>query len=207
LSWATRGATEELPGGSIERIDLPHIDDVSEEPIDLVSYSTTWPGLFDEERARLESTLSPWLEGPIEHIGSTAVPGLLAKPIIDIMAGVRDLPSSLDARDALAPLAYMYFPYRADVMHWFCKPSPAHRTHHLHLVPMGSQLWSDRLMFRDYLRFSPLAAAEYAALKTALAAAHRFDREAYTSAKGDFVRTILERAKQDTDADSGAPSV
>ena len=111
------------------------------------------------------------------------------------MAGVRDLPSSLDARDALAPLEYVYFPYRSDVMHWFCKPSPSRRTHHLHLVPVHSALWDERVAFRDYLRASPAAAGEYAALKVELAAQHPFDREAYTDAKGDFVRSILDRAR------------
>ena len=172
---------------------------VAEEPIYLVPYDPTWPRHFEEERARLARVLSPWLEGPIEHIGSTAVPGLTAKPVIDIMAAVRDLSSSLDARAALASLDYVYFPYRPDVMHWFCKPSPARRTHHLHLVPVESALWAERLVFRDYLRSSPATAAEYAALKTSLAAQHRFDREAYTDAKGAFVQSILDRARDRTD--------
>jgi GrpB-like predicted nucleotidyltransferase (UPF0157 family) len=84
-------------------------------------------------------------------------------------------------------------------MHWFCKPSPARRTHHLHLVPVESPLWSDRLLFRDYLRRSPGAAAKYAALKTALAERYRSDREAYTDAKSDFVRSILVRARRSPD--------
>jgi GrpB-like predicted nucleotidyltransferase (UPF0157 family) len=168
---------------------------VREEPIDLVPYDPIWPRHFDEEHARLARVLSRWLEGPIEHIGSTAVPGLMAKPVIDIMAGVRDLPSSLDAAAALASLDYVYFPYRADVMHWFCKPSPARRTHHLHLVPVQSALWAERLVFRDYLRSSPAVAGEYAALKTSLAAQYRFDREAYTDAKHAFVQSILDRAR------------
>ncbi|MEX2179653.1 MAG: GrpB family protein [Gemmatimonadaceae bacterium] len=162
-----------------------------DEPISLAPYDPGWPLRFEEERARLARVLAPWLEGAIEHIGSTAVPGLLAKPVIDIMAGVRDLPTSLPARDVLVSLDYVYFPYRPDVMHWFCKPSPARRTHHLHLVPLTSALWSERLRFRDHLRASPESAKQYAALKTALAAKHWFDREAYTDAKGGFVRAIL----------------
>jgi GrpB-like predicted nucleotidyltransferase (UPF0157 family) len=168
---------------------------VRDEPIHLVPYDPTWPRQFEEERARLAEALSPWLIGPIEHIGSTAVPGLTAKPVIDIMAGVRDLPSSLGARAVLASLDYVYFPYRSDVMHWFCKPSPARRTHHLHLVPVESALWVERRSFRDFLRSSPTAAAEYAALKTSLAAQYQFDREAYTDAKGAFVRSILDHAR------------
>jgi GrpB-like predicted nucleotidyltransferase (UPF0157 family) len=175
---------------------LPDI--LPDEPIHLEPYNAAWPRLFEEEAATLEAVLAPWLAGPIEHIGSTAVPGLVAKPIIDIMAGVRDLPSSVGARSAVETLAYVYFPYRAEVMHWFCKPSPTHRTHHLHLVPFNSQLWSDRLEFRDYLRSSPSAAREYTALKMSLAARNRFDREAYTTGKGDFVRSILQRAQEDS---------
>lgn len=166
-----------------------------EEPVALVAYDLAWPGAFEAERDRLAHVLSAWLAGPIEHIGSTAVPGLLAKPVIDIMAGVRDLPSSMSARAALEPLQYVYFPYRADQMHWFCKPSPARRTHHLHLVPVSSRLWEDRLLFRDYLRLTPRAGEEYAALKRELAARHRRDREAYTEGKSRFVETVLERAR------------
>lgn len=170
---------------------------MAEEQIYLMPYDPAWPRLFDDERLQLEPILRPWLEGPIEHIGSTAVPGLAAKPIVDIMAPVRDLASSFNAASALQRLGYMYFPYKADLMHWFCKPSPERRTHHLHLVPLQSELWSDRLLFRDYLRSHPAAAEEYAALKAALAARHRLDREAYTNAKGDFVNDILERARRD----------
>jgi GrpB-like predicted nucleotidyltransferase (UPF0157 family) len=168
-----------------------------EEPIFLVPYDPLWPQRFEEERAVLASALQAWLAGPIEHIGSTAVPGLTAKPIIDIMAGVKDLASSVPAQAALASLNYMYFPYRPDVMHWFCKPSPAQRTHHLHLVPVQSPLWVERLLFRDFLRRYPPAAADYAALKETLAAKHALDREAYTEAKSEFVQSILERARRD----------
>jgi GrpB-like predicted nucleotidyltransferase (UPF0157 family) len=166
-----------------------------DEPIHIAAYDPAWPSRFQEEKAALEQALAPWLAGPIEHIGSTAVPGLRAKPIIDIMAGVTDLVSSRGAVEAVATIGYQYFPYRPNLMHWFCKPSPAHRTHHLHLVPVQSRLWSDRLAFRDYLRRSPTAAIEYAELKHALAERYRFDREAYTDAKGAFVRSILDRAR------------
>lgn len=173
------------------------IVEMREESIHLVAYDPVWPGLFEQERALLEPVLSPWLAGPIEHIGSTAIQGAKAKPVIDIMAGVRDLATSRAAESALRSLNYMYFPYRPDVMHWFCKPSPAHRTHHLHLVPVGSPLWCERLLFRDYLRGSPEATSQYVALKEALAALHEFDREAYTDGKTAFVRSIIELAGQD----------
>ena len=82
----------------------------------------------------MRDVLQPWLAGPIEHIGSTAVPGLAAKPVVDIMAGVESLDASRPAIAALERAGYCYAPYRADTEHWFCKPSPQFRTHHLHLM-------------------------------------------------------------------------
>jgi GrpB-like predicted nucleotidyltransferase (UPF0157 family) len=160
-------------------------------PVVIEPYDPAWPGRFEAERALLEPVLARWLAGPIVHIGSTSVPGLPAKPVIDIMAAVRDLPSSVAAIEALKPLSYCYFPYKNDVMHWFCKPSDVERTHHLHLIPMNSQLWRDRLAFRDRLRSDAALRDAYAALKSALASTHRGDREAYTDAKSDFIQSAL----------------
>lgn len=160
-------------------------------PIHVVPYDASWPARFGEERAALLRVLSPWLAGPIEHIGSTAVPGLVAKPVIDIMAAVASLDASRPALAALETLQYVYFPYRAEIMHWLCKPSDEVRTHHLHLVPFGSALWHERLLFRDRLRSDAVVAADYAALKLRLAARYEFDREAYTDAKEPFIRRIL----------------
>ena len=165
-------------------------EDHQDASVEIAPYDPAWPRRFEEERARLVSVLDPWLAGPIEHIGSTAVAGLAAKPVIDIMAGVATLDASREAIAALEPSGYVYFPYRADAMHWFCKPSPALRTHHLHLVPASSRLWTERLAFRDYLRRHADVAGEYAALKRELAARYRFDREAYTESKGPFVARI-----------------
>ena len=168
-----------------------------EASVEIVSYDPAWPSLFQEERALLDAALGKWLSGPIEHFGSTAVPGLAAKPVIDIMAAVASLDGSRDAIAAASGLGYVYYPYRPDVMHWFCKPSPAFRTHHLHLVPLNSRLWIERLAFRDYLRGQPAVAAAYAALKVGLARQFTFDREAYTDAKGPFVQRVLALALPD----------
>lgn len=168
---------------------------MGEEPISLSPYDSAWPRGFEAERQQLECVLLPWLAGPIEHIGSTAIPGMLAKPVIDIMAAVHSLAASSDAKSAVAEIGYVYFPYRSEHMHWFCKPSPEHRTHHLHLVPFQSALWKDRLVFRDYLRKVPEAAAAYRRLKVRLAAKHRHDREAYTDGKAEFVATVLRLAQ------------
>lgn len=161
-------------------------------PVLIASYDPRWPLAFAAERTKLEEILAPWLAGPIEHIGSTAVPGLAAKPVIDIMAAVRDLNTSRPALAALASLDYCYAPYKQEVMHWLCKPGPDMRTHHLHLVPYGSALWNDRITFRDRLRADERLAGEYADLKQRLAAIHRNDREAYTEAKTGFVEKVLQ---------------
>ena len=161
-------------------------------PVTLVPHNPRWPALFEAERLRLETLLAPWLCGPIEHIGSTAVPGLAAKPVIDIMAPVLSLEASRPAIATLTASDYVYAPYKPELMHWFCKPSPALRTHHLHLVPEGSALWQERIAFRNALRRSPTLAAEYGQLKHRLAAEFRDDREGYTEAKTPFVRRVLQ---------------
>src|SRR5215510_9190129 len=174
-------------------------------PVIVEPYDPAWPMRFDSERKALVPVLARWLAGPIEHIGSTAVPGLPAKPVIDIMGAVRDLSSTKAAIEALMPLRYCYFDYKADVMHWFCKPSDLERTHHLHLVPFGSQLWHERLAFRDCLRRDEKTRREYSELKMRLAAEFRDDREAYTETKTEFIQSVLRRVLQQTTRKVGGP--
>jgi GrpB-like predicted nucleotidyltransferase (UPF0157 family) len=119
------------------------------------------------------------------------VPGLDAKPIIDILVGVKDLASSRACFDPLGELDYLYAPYRSEEMHWFCKPHPARRTHHLHLVPVGSPRYEKELEFRERLRADHTLADEYADLKRSLASQFRNDREGYTDAKAEFIRRAL----------------
>lgn len=88
----------------------------------------------------------------------------------------------------------MYAPYRSDEMHWFCKPHPARRRHHLHLVPVDSPRYTHELAFRDYVRAQRDVADEYAALKRELASQFADNREAYTAAKADFIKAVVARA-------------
>jgi len=161
-------------------------------PVELVPYDPLWPSQFEAERVMLRVVLAPWLAGPIEHVGSTAIPGMPAKPVIDMMASVNSLEASQAAKDRLVEVGYVYFPYRPDIMHWFCKPSAAFRTHHLHLVPLGSKRWRECLAFRDTIRRHDKLATEYAALKKVLAEKFKFDREAYTDGKEPFVQHVLQ---------------
>lgn len=162
-----------------------------EAEVKVLPYDACWPQRFEAEREILHGAIGVYTVGTIEHVGSTAVPGLAAKPVIDIMVGVESLAESLPAIPALERLGYCHFPYRTEVMHWLCKPSPRLRTHHLHLVPFGSPFWIERVAFRDYLHEHADAREEYSRLKRRLAERYRFDREAYTAAKEPFIRRVL----------------
>jgi GrpB-like predicted nucleotidyltransferase (UPF0157 family) len=163
-------------------------------PIEIVEYEPSWPSFYIAERERL----APLLPGMrIHHIGSTAVPGLAAKPVIDMIALVDDLEANI------APVvrrAGYHLPARfnANLVHrrFLCFPTASYRTHHLHLVDVREDL--DRcLRFRDSLRANPKLAAEYAALKRLLASRFQEDREGYTEAKTTFI--------EDADAQARAP--
>lgn len=167
-----------------------------EEEVVVVDYDSAWPGLFAAEAALLDVVIGEWITGGIHHVGSTAVPGLAAKPVIDILVGVGSLEASRPCIDRVAPLHFVYAPYRAEQMHWFCKPDRMHRTHHLHLVPTDSQRYTDELGFRDYLRSHGDRARAYATLKRSLAEEFRHDREAYTEGKSAFVAETLALARE-----------
>jgi GrpB-like predicted nucleotidyltransferase (UPF0157 family) len=167
---------------------------MTDAPIEIVEYQRHWPAEFAREQQVIAQALAHWLVGSPEHIGSTAVSGLAAKPVIDIMAPVISLEESVGCIEAATHIGYVHFPYKPDQMHWFCKPSPEHRTHHLHLVPIDGRLWLERLAFRNALRSSEALRAEYQELKYQLAAQHRGDREAYTEAKSPFVQRVVHSA-------------
>jgi len=154
--------------------------------VELVAYDRAWPALYETERKRLE----PLVEAvEFHHIGSTAVPGLVAKPIIDIVALVEDLDAPVAA---LIDSGYQYpWAFNGTLAHrrFLCYPRASHRTHHLHLVDDRAEL-ERRLYFRDRLRADQALATEYVALKRALAARYPEDREGYTEAKAPFIRRV-----------------
>ena len=158
-------------------------------------YDSEWPRRFDAERALLEPVLAQWLAEGIHHVGSTAVPGLASKPIIDMVAGVHDLEEARAAFEALGELSYVYAPHRPGIAHHFSKPSlrSAETTHGLHLTEPESDLWRERLVFRDALRADCELAAEYEALKLRLARVHH-DIASYTAGKRAFVARVLATA-------------
>lgn len=163
----------------------------NDEPIRIVPYDPVWPERFERERVLLQEAIGQWIVGGIHHVGSTAVPNLAAKPIVDILVGIEDLDRSRVCFGPLRRLSYLYAPYRAEEMHWFCKPGPERRTHHLHLVPKSSARYRDELRFRDRLRSDAALAASYVELKRRLARRFERDRDAYTDAKSEFIARSL----------------
>jgi GrpB-like predicted nucleotidyltransferase (UPF0157 family) len=178
---------------------------VTSEEVAVVAYDPRWPELFRRERVHLLACLPRDLVRRVEHFGSTAVPGLAAKPIVDMLVEVTDLEA---VKDRVAPLleaqGYDYFwrPTHGDdgppFYAWFIKRDPATgvRTHHIHMVEAHFCEHWDRLLFRDHLIAHPEVAREYERLKQQLAAESPRDRVAYTRAKGEFVRRVTEEAKR-----------
>lgn len=177
----------------------------------IVEYDPRWPVLFEEERARLRAITGPLLVA-IEHVGSTAVPGLAANPIIDVMGGVRDLGEVTRYVPNLEGIGYEYVPqYEVFIpeRRYFRKPRTGQspRTHHLHIVELTSTFWRRQLLFRDYLRTHSVTLREYADLKKRLAAEYGDDGRGYTDAKGPFIESIVSRAEgKGPDTASGSSS-
>jgi GrpB-like predicted nucleotidyltransferase (UPF0157 family) len=164
----------------------------------IVDYDPRWPLLFHEEAKRSRGVLDPSLIVGLEHFGSTAIPGIAAKPIIDILIAVRSLAAAQETFiEALAKLDYVYWadnPKKDRI--FFVKGMPPFgpkRSHHVHVTELHGEMWQ-RLAFRDYLRAHPEEAETYDRLKRRLAAKHQTDREAYTDAKSVYVESVMRKA-------------
>lgn len=172
------------------------------EEVEIVPYDPAWPEMFRAEAAHLRACLPPELVGRIEHFGSTAVPGLCAKPIIDILVEVASL---AETKKRIVPILtargydYLWRPtWGGDVppfYAWFIKRDEAgRRTHHIHMVERDFEHW-DRLLFRDYLIAHPETARAYGELKLSLARHHPRDRVAYTEGKREFIARLMARIR------------
>jgi len=168
------------------------------EEIAVVDYDPRWPEMFRREAAHLRACLPPELIGRIEHFGSTAVPGLAAKPIIDMLIEVTSLE---ETKKRIVPVLtaqgydYLWRPtWGGDVppfYAWFIKrDATGKRTHHLHMIEKDFEHW-DRLLFRDYLIAHPDEAREYGNLTQKLAARYPQDRLAYSEGKRAFIERIM----------------
>jgi GrpB-like predicted nucleotidyltransferase (UPF0157 family) len=176
--------SEEVPAWAYERAELrPH--------------DPRWTDRAAAERHTLQQLLHPWLVDGVEHVGSTAVPGLSAKPIIDLMASVTDLDTVVTtASEQLAAHGWAYVPPELDNRPWrrfYVKPDATNqrREAHLHLIQAGHQRWTDQLRFRDALRNDATIAQAYEDLKRRLTQQSGHDREAYTHGKAAFVKSVI----------------
>ncbi len=167
--------------------------------IEVRDYDSSWPVLFDEECQRLQGVFGPTVT--IEHIGSTSVPGLAAKPIIDLLIGVRSLAEAKSA--CIEPLLALRYTYIPEYETWlpdglfFRKGIPGPWTHHVHVMEPSNPRWQDHLLFRDYLRAHPETASAYGSLKKSLAVAFGDDIEGFRNAKHAFVKTVTEKARSE----------
>jgi GrpB-like predicted nucleotidyltransferase (UPF0157 family) len=168
-------------------------------PIILAEPNPDWPEIFAQEKKCLEKAIESKIVLRIEHFGSTAVPGLLAKPTIDILLEINDTPGSSDTiRSVLENIGYRYIhkPENPPPHMMFVKGYTEHgfqgQANHVHVRYHGD--W-DELVFRNYLRTNPAVAQEYAQLKQKLAIEHKNDREHYTSGKTEFIKHIIDLAK------------
>lgn len=165
----------------------PNFDD----DVYLVDYDSSWPQRFIETKKCLEKIVDKKVVHKIEHYGSTSIPGMPAKPVIDVLL---EISSFEEARKALIPvlsgLEWEYWLYSDHMIFIKREHLMGKRTHHIHAAPAGHRLW-DGLIFRDYLKTHEQEACKYAKLKKKLSETHHSDREAYTDAKTEFVRKVV----------------
>lgn len=165
------------------------------------SYNAAWPSLANNEISAIKAALPADCVLDIQHVGSTAIPGITAKPIIDIQLAVPSLAAmKIIAVPALQKLGYEYWSENPDPGRmFFVKGMPPYgsaRTHHVHIVELSSPHWQDKIDFRDYLIAHPQMAEQYSALKLQLTELYRHDREQYAKAKTEFVKNVLVMARQ-----------
>ena len=163
----------------------------------VVGYDPQWPTSYEEEKERILDVIGE-VAVAIEHIGSTAVPGLGAKPIIDIMVAVSRLADAERCIEPLQEIGYEYVPEYNDVIperRYFHKGPPGARTYHLHMVELTSGFWERHLRFRDSLRVHPEEAQRYDQLKKDLAGKFGSDRDGYTEAKTSFIESVIAKAR------------
>jgi GrpB-like predicted nucleotidyltransferase (UPF0157 family) len=172
--------------------DTPEQPPESREVI-LREYDPAWPRLYEQWRNRILEACGPLIT-EIHHIGSTAVPGLLAKPVIDIMPGVADFEDGFSIVRAMQELGFeSRGEFGLPLRHYFNRTDV-----HVHVYPVGQGQWHHQLVFRDHLRNHQAARNSYAALKRKLQSRHRFDPNAYTEAKSAFITAALTPAQPPT---------
>jgi GrpB-like predicted nucleotidyltransferase (UPF0157 family) len=157
--------------------------------VELFPHNEIWHQLFEQEKAQIQELIGGCVLA-IEHVGSTSICGISAKPILDIAIAVRKF---TDGKLCVGPLENYDYEYRGEQgisrRHYFVKGEP--RTHHIHMVELESDFWKGHLIFRDYLRQNPRIALEYDRLKKRLARKYGRKRDAYLEGKANFIENVL----------------
>jgi len=167
-------------------------------PILLEKYNPEWPDFFIEERAKIEKVLGHLIV-KIEHIGSTAIPGMGGNPIIDILIGVQEKEDAEKCIPLLTSIGYVFDPDRHEDFperKSLDKPAIGAKIH-LYIVDINSEYWVRHILFRDHLRENLDVAKEYNKLKQDLAKKYRYDREAYNKGKARFIKKVEDKAKKE----------
>lgn len=168
----------------------------------IVEYDPRWPELYEQEKRLILGVIGQTVVD-IEHVGSTAVRGLRAKPIVDIMIAVIHLRDAAKCVEPLEKIGYEYVAEHEKLIperRYFHKGKPPKEQHyHLHMVELTSYFWRKHLLFRNYLRTHPEVAQEYADLKRKLAAQYGSDREGYTTAKTHFIESVVTKARAEAE--------
>jgi GrpB-like predicted nucleotidyltransferase (UPF0157 family) len=163
--------------------------------VKLVRYNPKWVEIYETEASALKKILRSHITG-IEHVGSTSIPGMIAKPIIDIAVAVKDIGAVHEIIEIMESHKYIY---RGEIgipdRHLFVKGSETIRTHHIHLMPITHYQWETHRLFRDYLINHPESAKEYEKLKLGLQRQYSTNREKYLEGKAEFIQTIIKNAK------------
>ena len=162
----------------------------------IADYDPQWPQLYEQAKHRILQATNGLIIA-IEHIGSTAVPGLAAKPIIDIMPGVKQLANADACIEGLVRMGYTYVPIYEDALpdrRYFSLHLREHKGYHIHMVEVGGDFWKRHLLFRDYLHAHPEAAQAYAQIKRKLAPQFT-DTNDYASAKTEFITGMVAKAQ------------
>ena len=164
--------------------------------VKLLPYTEAWARVYEIEEKLLRAVIGD-IAIDIQHIGSTSIHGLEAKPIIDIAIAV---PSLNEGEKCIEPLTKLGYEYKGDAgingRHFFAKGTKEKRTHYLHIEEWEGELWKNHILFRDYLRKHKEFVIEYGKLKTELANKYKDDRDTYTASKDDFIKNVLEKARQ-----------
>lgn len=165
------------------------------DTVRLTPYTNKWERLFEEEKSRLQGVIGRYVLD-IQHVGSTSIPGMVAKPIIDIAIAVKNFE---EASVCIKPIEQLGYEYKGENgisrRHFFVKGNP--RTHHIHMNEIGSRDWNDQIIFRNYLTHHEEIAKEYSELKMVLAQRYPTDRQAYQDNKAPFIERVLQLARSE----------